>query len=104
MDDCNWCRQITEHHLMFTCLQSLLQILVWKNTLNMKECMAVTRIEWMAATRMKNYNSVSLKRGMDCKCLFQRNTVPLKELGHYKWPPEKIMVPLKCMAASAPLK
>ena len=40
----------------------------------------------------------------DCKCLFKRNTVPLKIQDHCKRPPEKMMVLLKCMAASAPLK
>ena len=34
----------------------------------------------------------------DYKCLFQRNTQ------HCKWRPETMTVPLKCMAASAPLK
>ena len=33
----------------------------------------------------------------------KRNTVPLKIPGHFKWPPEIMTVPLKCMAASAPL-
>ena len=33
-----------------------------------------------------------------------KETVPLKTLDHCKWPPEKMMVQLKYMAASAPLK
>ena len=36
--------------------------------------------------------------------LFQRNTVLLKILDHCRRPPEIMTVPLKCMAASAPLK
>ena len=40
----------------------------------------------------------------DCRCLFKKNTVPLKILDHCKWPPEMMMVSLKCMAASAPLE
>ena len=34
-----------------------------------------------------------------CKCLFKRNTVPLKILDHWNWTPEIMMIPLKCMAA-----
>ena len=33
-----------------------------------------------------------------------KETVPLKILDHCKWPPEIMMVPLKCMTASATLK
>ena len=44
-----------------------------------------------------------MKIGMSAS-LFKRNTVPLKILDHCKWPPEKMIVQIKCMAASAPLK
>ena len=47
---------------------------------------------------------MSLKKKNDCKCLFQINRVLLKILDHFKWPPERMMVPLKCMVASVPLK
>ena len=60
-------------------------------------------IEWIAATGVADQPNTFEKRD-DCKCLFQRNTVPLKILGHCKKFPEIMMVPLKCMAASAPLK
>ena len=40
----------------------------------------------------------------DCKCLFKRNTVPLKIQDHCKWPPKIMVVPLKCMAISVSLK
>ena len=44
-----------------------------------------------------------MRKGMTASaCL--KETVPLKILDHCKWPPEKVMVQLKCMAASAPLK
>ena len=33
----------------------------------------------------------------------KRNAVPLKIPGHFKWPPEIMTVPLKCMAPSDPL-
>ena len=57
----------------------------------------------MAATGLVNQLNTYEKRD-DCKCLFKRNTVPLKILDHRKWPPEIMMLPLKCMAANAPLK
>ena len=38
-----------------------------------------------------------MKKRDDCKCLFRRNTVPLKILGHCKRPPELMMVPPKCI-------
>ena len=44
-----------------------------------------------------------MKKGMTASA-FLKETVPLKILDHCKWPPEKMMVQLKCMAASAPLK
>ena len=57
----------------------------------------------MAATGLLNLLSAYEKKD-DYKHLFKRNTAPLKILDHCKWPPEIMMVPLKCMAASAPLK
>ena len=46
-------------------------------------------------------NSIPLKIGMNARaCL--KETVPLKILDHCKWPPKIMVVPLKCMAASAP--
>ena len=38
------------------------------------------------------------------KCLFQRKIVPLEILGPWKCLPKIMVVPLKCMAACAPLK
>ena len=38
-----------------------------------------------------------------CACL-KKNRVPLKILDHCNEPPEIMVVPLKCMAASAPLE
>ena len=44
-----------------------------------------------------------MKKGMTASaCL--KETVPSKILDHCKWPPEIMMVSLKCMAASATLK
>ena len=40
----------------------------------------------------------------DSEGFFKRNTVPLKMLGHCKWPTETMIVPFRCMAASATLK
>ena len=57
----------------------------------------------MAATGLVNWLNTYEKKD-DCKCLFKRNTVPLKILDHCKWPPEIIMVPLEYMAANATLK
>ena len=47
-------------------------------------------------------NSIPLKKRDGYKYLFQRYTVPFKKLDHCKWPTE--LIPLKFMAASAPLK
>ena len=57
----------------------------------------------MAATGLVNQLSTYEKRD-DCKCLFKRKTVPLKILDPCKWSPKMMIVPLKCMAASATLK
>ena len=57
----------------------------------------------MATTGIANYINTFEKRG-DYKCLFQINIVHLKILDHCKRPPEIMTVPLKYMAASAPLK
>ena len=44
-----------------------------------------------------------MKKGMTASaCL--KETISLKMLDHCKWPPEKMMVQLKFMAASTPLK
>ena len=40
----------------------------------------------------------------DCKSLFQRKTLTLKILDRCIWPPEIMIVLVKCTAASAPLK
>ena len=50
-------------------------------------------IEWMTATGIANEHNIFEERD-DYKCLFQGNTVLLKIMA----------VPLKCMAASTPLK
>ena len=60
-------------------------------------------IERMAATGIANYLNTFGKRD-DCKCLFQRNAEPLKILGDCKGTLVIMMVPLKLMTASAPLK
>ena len=60
-------------------------------------------VEWMTATGMANELNI-LENRDDFKCLFQRNTVPLKILDRCKWPPEVITVSFKYMAASALLK
>ena len=49
-------------------------------------------------------NSLRLKKRNGYKCLCEGNIVPLRKLDHCKWPSEIMMEPLKCMAASAPLK
>ena len=61
----------------------LLQFLFYKNTVNLKECMAAMLfynkkraiIEWMAVTGFANKLNTFEKRD-NCRCLFQRNTVP----------------------------
>ena len=60
-------------------------------------------VDWMTATRMANKLNIFENRD-DCKCFFQRNTVPLIILDHCKWHSEIMTVPLKYMAASASLK
>ena len=60
-------------------------------------------IKWMAATRIANQLN-TLEKMDGCKCLFQKNRVPLKILDHCKWFPEIMAVLLKCITASAPLK
>ena len=57
----------------------------------------------MAATGLANQLNTFENRG-DCKCLFERNTAPLKLLGHRKRPSKIMVVPFKSMAASAQLK
>ena len=60
-------------------------------------------IEWMTATGIANEHNIFEERD-DYKCLFQGNTVLLKILDQCKRPPKIMAVPLKCMAASTPLK
>ena len=57
----------------------------------------------MAATGLVNQLNTYEKRD-DYKCLFKRNTVHLKILDCCELPPEIMMVPPKCMAASATSK
>ena len=92
---------------------SLLQLpLFWNNTVNLKECMWLQLVSFnrkrairrMDGCNWRQINSISLKIRDDYKCLFQRKTVPWKIVDHCKWPPEIMTVPLKCIAASAPLK
>ena len=121
MDGCNWCRNITN---FFQYMQAwnqggikiivsipLLKWLLFKNIVNLNE--------WVAVITLYNRKRVIHRMdGCNWTCgltqyiwkkswlqvLFKRNTVPLKTQDHCKWPPEKVMVQLKCMAASAPLK
>ena len=60
-------------------------------------------VEWMTATGTANKLNTFENRD-NCKCLFQRKTVPLKILNHCKRPPEKMTVPFKCTDATASLK
>ena len=61
-------------------------------------------IEWTAITGLANQLSTFEERDDQC-CLFKKkDTVPLKILHHCNGPPEIMKVPLKCMAASAPLE
>ena len=60
-------------------------------------------MDLMSATGMVNWLNTFEKRD-DCKCLFQRNTISFKKLDHCKQPPGIMIVPLKYMTASAPLK
>ena len=63
-----------------------------------------------AVHREDGYNWTSVliqylwKRDDDCCSLFKKYTAPLEILDHCNWPPEIMMVSLKCMAASAPLE
>ena len=57
----------------------------------------------MNGCNWKQIYSISLKTD-DYKSLFQRKTVPLEIQSPCKWLPEIMAVPLKCMAACAPLK
>ena len=120
MDGCNWCCQITSFFQYIYALNqggtiisnydtSLLQFLFCKNTIKLREFLAAFALllcyssnGWLQLEL--RINAISLKKWMTAKCLFQRNTVSLKILGHCKTPPEIIMVPLKYIAASAPLK
>ena len=82
----------------------LLQLLFCKNKANLKECVAAIAL----LLYKKVHSSIrwlnTSEKSDDCKCLSQRNTVPLKILDHSKWPPEIMMVRHKCMAESTPLK
>ena len=60
-------------------------------------------VEWMGAAGLANELNIFENRD-DFTSLFQRNTVPLKILDYCKWPPEIMTIPLKYMAAFAPLK
>ena len=91
---------------------SLLQVLFFKNTVNLKEWVnSITLLKQRKSNSSNGWlqmdlwiNSIPMKKTDDGKCLFKRNTVPLKMLDQCKWPPEIMVVPLKCMAASATLK
>ena len=56
-------------------------------------------IEWTAITGLAIRLNTFGKRDEAC-----RYTLPLKILDHCNGPPEIMMLPLKCMAASAPLE
>ena len=57
-------------------------------------------MEIMTPNGIVNYINTFVKRA-GCKSFFK---VPSKTMYYCKWPPEIMMVPLKYMAASAPLK
>ena len=61
-------------------------------------------IRRMDGCNWRRINSIPLKIEAITKCLFQRKTVPLKMQNHCKWPPKIMMLPLKYIVASAPLK
>ena len=119
MDGCNWCRQITDLFQFIHARNqggfiinnydiSLLQFLFCKNTVNLKEWVAPLALLFCYSSMDGcNWNcelSQYFWKRDDCKCLFQRNTVLLKTVGHCKRPSEIMMVLHKCMAASSPLK
>ena len=108
---CNWCRQIA---VLFQYIYawnqggfkisnwdiSLLQFMFCKNTVNLKEFLTAFSLSFCYSLngwlQLKlQINLISFEKRDDCKCLFRRNTVPLKILGHCKRPPELMMVPLK---------
>ena len=121
MDGWKWCRHITD---FFQCIHvwkqegiiisiiismPLLQFLFCK--INLKEWVAAITLfqEKKFIHRVHGWNwtcelTLYLWKKDNCKCLFKRNTVPMKILDHCKWPPETMMVQLKCMAAISPLK
>ena len=89
---------------------SLLWFLLCKSSVNLKECVALLQLlfynrkralHWMDGCNWNREITQYLWKKDDCKCLFQRNTVPLKIVDHCKWPPEIMTVLLKYMAASA---
>ena len=49
-------------------------------------------------------NSIPLKIGIAASACLKKNGVPLTKQDHCKWPPKTVVVPLKCMATSVPLK
>ena len=55
-------------------------------------------------TKITPNTDTSLAVMMSVGACLKKNTVPLKILDHCKWPPEIMMVSLKCMAASASLE
>ena len=57
----------------------------------------------MTATGIVNWLNI-FENTNNYKCYFLRNTIPLGMLDHCKWPSEIMTVPLKYMAAGAPLK
>ena len=68
---------------------------------------ATSERRWIATLqqRCNNVNWLNIfKNKYDCKCLFQRNTIPLKMQDCCMWPSEIMTVPPKYMDASAPLK
>ena len=115
MDGSNCCRQITDFFQYINAWNkggilinnydiSLLQFLFCKNTVNLKECLAAFALLFCFSSNgwlqlELRINSIPWD---DCKCLFQRKTVPLKIPGHCER--QIMMLPLKFMATSAPLK
>ena len=59
-------------------------------------------VEWMAATGGELTQYLWKKRRL--QVLISKKDSTLENTNHCKWPPEIMMVPLKCMAASLPLK
>ena len=122
MDGCNWCHQIAEFLCIYiyiyihawnqgsfiisNCDMSLLQFLFCKNTVNLKECVTFALLFYDRLNRRLQLELQTQylwkKEGLQVLVSKKLNTfVNTRSLQKAFW---KMMISLKCMVASTPIK